>query len=96
MFCTAHVHCAAKMSIPSKILNAIDHLNNYSPENVIIDENEPCHRELSAFIEPVGCSQELEDVFDDSIGDSEYCNISKIDVWSALKGVVDCYILDGG
>ncbi len=55
----------------------------------MIDDNEPFDGTGTTFIEPLGYNQNLESMFSTAIEDTDFPTTTKINAWSALKGMVD-------
>ncbi len=64
-------------------------LKNYSMDDIDIDDSEPFDGFQTRFVEPSGCSQNLEKLFSNAIQDSVLITHSKTNARSALKASVD-------
>ncbi len=64
-------------------------LKNYSIDDIDIDGSEPFDGFETRFVEPSGCSQNLEKLFSNAIEDSVLITESKMDARSVLKASVD-------
>ncbi len=64
-------------------------LKKYDVDDIDIDDSEPYDGFETTFVEPSGCSQNLEELFSNAIKDSVLPSESKIDARSTLKGSVD-------
>ncbi len=72
------------MSLSSK-----KQLKNYELKDLSLEENELLNVFRKSFLEPLGCSQNLEQLFSDAIDYSEFPPEVKNDARSTLKGMVD-------
>ncbi len=73
----------------SESLLAEMRLKNYAIDDINIDGSEPFDGFETTFVEPTGCSENLEKLFSNAIEDSVIITKSKNDARSTLKGSVD-------
>ncbi len=73
----------------SPVLPAKNRIKNYELDDTLFENLELFDGMTTTFTEPMGCSQQLDEIFSDALQDSEFPTSFQVNTKSALKETVD-------